>query len=793
MSVDEAKRKKPKAHPIKKIFTVLATSILSLVLILIITGTIVATALTVYIMNFMEADVDIDLYNLDMKSISFIYAYDKDGTPVEIGRISKDDYRIAVELEQIPEHVQNAFVYTEDERFFEHSGVDFRRVLAAVINELMPGGDDNRFGGSTITQQFIKNYTKDSETAISRKIREIFRATQLEQKYSKDEILKAYLNYIGMGGNVYGVQAAANRYFGKDISEVTIAEAASLAAIAKSTETLRPDLDQKHYDKNMIRQKVVLSLMLKNGAISLDEYNQAVNEEVIVLGINDDKRTEEPEEQPEDSEAEKTEDSDTEDEKPKKKVQSYFVDMVIEDVAADFMKLYGITKEEAMDKLRSGGYYIYATVDLEMQEEIENKFLNPKTFTSKELEDPPQASFISMDYKGNILAVVGGIGEKPSALCYNRATMSKRSPGSCIKPISTYGYGITNDLIHWSSVFIDEPIEIMDWSIGDTRKWPKNYSNVWTEQKFFTYEALQKSLNTVVAQLCQMETPQQVFNFTQSQMGIESLVLSRDVDGKIKSDVDLSPLSVGALTDGVTLKNLVTSYQAFGNAGMIYEPTSYTKVTDYNGKVILEHKYTARQAIDPESAYVMNKLMQTVVESGTGTAANLGNGKLIGKTGTSQDWTDLLFIGCTPNTVSGVWYGYDEQFKKDEDGSLLLDRNGKPIPYSAYQTYDSSSMIWRRIYGDIALREPISDFPPNSQVKELHFCKITGLIAGPRCPASDKPGYYKPSNIPETCTGIHDGSVAETIAPEVTLPPSETRPNENPAVSTTRPPAVIID
>lgn len=783
--------KKRKGHPIRKTFAVIGTTLLSLFLVAVIIATIVLTALTVYIMNFMSDDVTIDLYNLDMNSTTFLYAYDKEGNEVEINQIHKDDYRIIVGFDEIPQHVKDAFVYTEDERFYEHTGVDFKRTFAAVLNEvkklIFKKGDT--FGGSTITQQLIKNVTKDDDADASRKIREIFRAMRVEDEYSKDEILEAYLNYIGMGGNTYGVQAAANRYFGKDISEVSIAEAASLAAIAKSTEYYRPDVDMEHLQHNKERRITVLKLMLGNGAISQAEYDEAVAEELIVVGLNDNK-PEVPEENPD--EEDEASDENTEEAAPsKKKVQSYFVDMVIDDVAEDFMGMYNISKEEAITKLKNGGYKVYTTMDIDMQNTVEQKFLDPKTFSDKELMNPPEAAFICMDYNGNIKAVVGGIGEKPAPMCLNRATMSLRHPGSCIKPISTYGYGMSVDLFHWSSVFIDEPIEIMDWEKGETRKWPKNYSNVWTGQGYFTFQALQRSLNTIPAQLCQQETPQMVYDFMQNKMGIKTLVLSRDIgDGIIKSDVDLSPMTVGALTDGITLENLVSAYQPFGNAGLLYEPTSYTKVVDSNGRVIIEHKYLSKQALDPDSAYVMNKLLQTVIEgpNGTGRAAKLPTKQLIGKTGTSQEWTDLSFVGCTPNYVSGIWYGYDDPYTKDE--------NGKVIPNRANNKYYSSAQVWKNVFGNIAEKAPEAYFPENTNVKELNYCTLTGLIAGPSCPASADVGYYKPSNIPETCNGVHEapegGSTPPTtMAPAETPAPGETTPA--PAETTAPPPVIIED
>ncbi|MEG0615118.1 MAG: transglycosylase domain-containing protein [Oscillospiraceae bacterium] len=766
---------KKKTSPVKKTLKVIGTTILSLFLVVVITGSIVATALTVYVMKFMDDAPEIDLYNLEMRSSSFIYAYDKDGKEVEIKRLSQDENRIIVSLDQVPKMVQDAFVYTEDERFYDHNGVDFKRTFAAFANMILKFYD-SQFGGSTITQQLVKNVTGDNKSSIDRKIREIFTAMNLEKYYPKDDILEAYLNYIGFGGNTYGVQAASYKYYGKDVSQLTLAEAATLAAIPKDP-NITP---QSNPEKNKDRQEVVLSLMLKNGAISQQEFETAKNEKLNIL--------------PKGTTTITTSDGT----QTVSTTQSYFVDTVINEVAADLMKLNGYKDlDTARTELANGGYKIYTTVDLDMQGAVEQKFLDSKTFSAKVLPNPPQAAFICLDYNGNIKAVVGGIGVKPGPLCLNRATQSVRSPGSCIKPISTYGYGMSVDMFHWSTIFTDTPIEVKNYETGNMDKWPKNYSNTWSNANFFTFQALQRSLNTIPAQLCQQETPRAVFDFMSKNMGITTLVETSEVDGKVFSDVNLSPLTVGGLTEGIRLKELVSAYQAFGNLGKVYEPTSYTKVTDVDGKVVLEHKYEPVQALDEDSAYVMNKLMQTVIEgpNGTGVAARLKTTPLVGKTGTSQDWVDLSFVGCTPDYVSGVWYGYDEQNKKDP-------KTGKWVANEARNTYYSSAQVWKNIFGEIAENETGKKFPENPNVQERYFCTITGNLAGAACPRSATPGYYKPSNLPLVCNGDHSGTNgkiisggAKPVAPVTTptLPtPQTTNPTQTRPTVTTPPPVVTI-
>ncbi len=719
------KKKKRKVNPIKRTLAVIGTTILSLVLIVIITGSIIAAALTVYVLQFADADqIDISLSDLDLDYTTFIYAYDENDALVELASISRNADRIPVTIDKIPQHVQDAFVYTEDERFYEHAGVDWKRTFTAFLNEML-NFLGSRQGGSTITQQLVRNVTNDKEVEWDRKMREIFRAAQLEKYCTKTDILEAYLNYIGFGGSTAGIQAASLKYFGKDVSELSIAEGACLAGIPKNPEHYNPFAKGKIDEEtgefktglewNQERKETVLWLMYKNACISQREYEAALEEKIVFRDPNA-----------------KTDDGDN-------GVQDWFTDMVIADVIEDFTELYGIDKDEASDRLYNGGYEIYTTVDLEMQKTIEAKYRDYTTFSDTVLTDPPQSAFICMDYMGNIKAVAGAIGEKPGSDVWNNATMSVRSPGSCIKPITSYGYGMEYNYFTWSTVFTNKPLdnEIIDEETGLPRKWPYNYnSKSWDYGGYFTFQALQRSLNTIPAQLIEQETPQAVFEFLQNRFQITTLVAA---------DANIAPLSVGALTDGLTLKELVAAYQAFGNGGKYYKPTSYTQVVDSQGKVILQHRYTPIQSISTDSAYIMNKLMQQVIEgpNGTGRAARLVNTPLVGKTGTSQDWHDLSFVGCTPDYVSGVWYGYSIP---------------KQIPTG---TYYSSAQVWKNVFGDIAEKEEGKTFPENNEVQELYYCTLTGKLASARCPTGSV-GYYKKDFVPEICSGNHGEKKQET-------------------------------
>lgn len=738
------KKKKKKSNPVKKTFAVIGTTLLSLVLIVLITGSILAAAMTVYVVQFVQnTTIDIDLDSLDEQSSSFIYAYDENDALVQMKKLSRNVDRVPVSIDEIPQHVQNAFVYTEDARFFEHQGVDWKRTFGAFINEIVNIWG-TRQGGSTITQQLVKNVTGDSKARWDRKMREIIRASQIEQYCTKSDILEAYLNYIGFGGKTAGIEAASQKYFGKHVGELTIAEGACLAGIPKNPEVVNPWVDP---EACLERQKIVLSNMLEYGAISEHEYNAAVNEEIHFRSRND------------------VDNSYTANDNG---IQNWFVDMVIDDVINDFMDLYGIEYEEASDRLYNGGYKVYTTCDVEMQLEVEKKYQDYSTFSDTVLTNPPQSAFIAMDYNGNILAVVGAVGEKAGDNVLNYATMTWQQPGSCIKPITTYSYGIEHDIINYSSIFIDQPIEIEDENdYRATRQWPSNYTDIWSMENVFIYQALERSLNTVPAQLAELIGPNDLLSFVQNKYQISTLAVD---------DANLAPMAVGALTDGVYLRELVAAYQPFGNLGKYYTPTSYTRVEGPGGELVLDHAYTPIQSIGEDTAYIMNKMMQQVISgpNGTGTAAQLRNIPVAGKTGTTQNYADLLFVGCTPNYVSGIWYGYDNNESVEEG------------------TYYSAAQIWKNVFGDIAEKGDLTRFPECNEVEEYYFCAETGLISNGNCKQGGV-GYYKKSSLPETCTvckGSHSNTTrtdpeetSDTTSSEETTAadeePAETEPEED--------------
>lgn len=722
-------------RPIGGLLRMIGVAVLCVILIAVISVTIVGSALVVYVVNLMEGTAEVKLDNVSSSYTTYIYAKDGEDWIMYDLISSEGEKRIWADLEEIPQHVREAFICSEDPRFNSHDGVDFYGLFVAVKDTLM----GNTRGGSTITQQTVKNLTGDraddlNSEGIARKLREIYRAVQLEKDYSKDDILEAYLNLVPLNNNIYGVQAASNYYFNKDVSQLSLAEAVCIAAITKSPVANDP-ID--YPEKNRTRMEYILNEMLDNGAISTEEYNAALAQELVLIGSMIYTETEDGAVNSEKVSAYENFDY----------VSSYYVDAAIYQAVDIFMDYYGISWDEAYQKLKSGGYEVYTCADLDIQKQLEEKYLDYYTFSETGTTEIPQSAFICMDYNGRILGVVGGVGQKESPLGLNRATMAKRQPGSCIKPLASYALAVDRDLITWSSQFLDSPLLIEDQgSENGYLVWPRNYSTTgayttsWSRKYNFTYSALQRSLNTTAAQLVELLSPSECFEFLYYKLHLDSLTLYQNG----LTDIARSPMSVGALTNGVSLQEITTAYQIFGNGGKYYDSTYISRIIDNNGEVVYQHSFIGEQVIDESSAYVMNRMMETVVSGsrGTGRLARLDGCELIAKTGTTQDWADLWFVGCTPEYVTGLWIGHD-------------------IPQEMEtSTFYGSSQMWKNIFGDIAENEDLKEFEATSSVVQREYCEFTGLIAGSNC-TDTLTGYYKRTNIPATCSGEH--LVDETI------------------------------
>lgn len=723
--------------------TIVGTTFSAMLLILVIMVCIVATVLAVYVLDFADNSYDANLRNIEMKYTSFVYGYDEDDQLVEIKRLAADENRVWVDYEDISQNMLDAVVAAEDKRFYTHKGVDWYRTAGAFFSN----GDGG--GGSTITQQLIKNLTGDDEVSWERKLREIFRALSLEEKYTKIDILESYLNNIWFGGMVYGVGAASQYYFGKDASELNIGEAAVLAGMIRNPSKMSP-----YYDlaRSKQQQNYALRCMYEQGMISTQDYEAFRENKIQVrfakpvygddygyidertLAEDDDDSDLVPEVQDKPYEAYKWNGD-------YKVSQDWYVDAAIDQVINDYADLKGITYTSAKNELYNGGYKIYINENMKLQKILEEKYLDPYTVLSyydaaAPEKDLIQSAFIIMDYSGTVQAVVGGLGEKPGDGAFNRATQATRSPGSTMKPISTYSLAVQKNLITYSTFIPDAQINIG--TEDEPRMWPENYGGVVGDGTLRpAWYGVQHSLNTLAVRIGRMNTTKAMYNQLTQMLGFTTLV---------EQDMALSPLSLGALTNGAKLVEVAAAYQIFGNGGIYYRPMFYSKVEDSKGNVILEQDFYGTQAVDSDTAWVTNRMIYKVVngDSGTGRLAKLDNVEVIGKTGTSNAGTDLLFMGLTPDYIGGLWVGYD-------DSREIGGGDG----------WRAVASIWKNVMQDIQDTSQILKFTPESSVVEKQYCMMTGLLATNKCNTTDI-GYYRQSNLPAYCNGDH-GAIRDEI------------------------------
>ena len=518
---------------------------------------------------------------------------------------------IYVPLGEIPDDLINAFIAIEDKRFYNHFGVDVIRTAKAVMNYV---AGKKRFGGSTITQQLVKNLTGRDEATIKRKVDEALAAIRLEKNYDKSEILEQYLNVINLSGGCVGVGAAAEYYYSKTPSDLTLAECATIAAITNNPSRYDPI---KHPENNKERRDTILLCMYEQNYISRDQYVEACNSPIKL------------------NKSSKTSGG----------INSWYTDMVTEDVVADLCKKYNISRSAASLMLYRGGYKIYTAMDKAVQGIVEKYYSNEYNFPMDEKGNMAQSAIVIINpYNGDILGVAGAVGQKAGNRIQNYATDVKRPPGSTIKPLSVYAPAIDHGLIEWSSVFEDSPIDA-------ERRWPQNVDRIYRGLVDVKY-AVEHSLNTVPVKILEMLGTDESMDFLKNKLFISSLDES--------ADSGYASLALGQPTRGVTLRELTAAYSIFSDGNMS-RPRSYYKVTDSQGKIILESHSQISPVISRESAAIMTRLLETVVDSGTA-AGKIKLDDLVavaGKSGTSGGCCDRYFIGYTPEILAGVWFGYD--------------------------------------------------------------------------------------------------------------------------------------
>ena len=609
-------------------FALISTIIISVL------SSFVVIAGAVYLRRYKNSRVDPSLIEIAHRSEKTkFYCYDfsdrngrvGEAVLVESAELNGEVKYKYVPYNEIPDDLINAFIAIEDKRFYKHEGIDFVRTAKAAFNYVFGSGN---FGGSTITQQLVKNLTGNDDFSVSRKLSEAFSAIELEKEYDKTEILEMYLNIINLSEGCHGVGAASEYFYSKKPSELTLSECATIAAITNNPSKYNP---KKHPEKNVQRRNLILKCMLEGELITDDEYNRAVAEPISLnLSQNGSEGN----------------------------INSWYVDMVIEDVLRDLCAKYNISRSSASLMLYRGGLKIYTAMDVEIQETLDEYYSNIYNFPIDSKGNLAQSAMVVIDpYTGDILGVAGAIGEKQGNRVQNYATDTKRPPGSAIKPLSVYSIALERGLIEWSSIFEDSPVKEGSDTIPP---WPFNANKTYVGEVDVQY-AVQNSLNTVAVKILDRIGNEESLSFLKNKLLISSLDDSADIGS--------ASLALGQSSRGISLRELTSAYSIF-QEGVMSKPRSYFKVTDENGQIILDNPSSQDTVLSRETAAIMTKLLETVVDSGTaqGIISLDKITAVAGKTGTTQNNCDRYFVGYTPELLAGVWFGYEYPKPLDDFG-----------------------------------------------------------------------------------------------------------------------------
>lgn len=720
-----AKSKAPASLPLR--------ILLGFVLVIAVVCVVCFSVIAIYGYSYVHGD---PVFNLteekySQNQTSFIYGYDSSGKEVELTRLHGEENRIWVDLENMSPYLKDAFIATEDQRFEKHHGVDWIRTIGVIV---VP--DNYGQGGSTITQQLIKNLTDEKDVTIVRKFNEILSALNLERNYNKDEIIEAYMNTIYLSEGCYGVKTAAETYFGKDVADLNIAECASLAAITQFPSRYDP---LRHPDKNRTRQEWILKAMLEQGFISQEEYDEAVAYEMVFTNSENYKGSQV---------------SDSESGSNENKIDSYYVDYVIKTVIEDLQKM-GYTERKARSLLYGGGLKIYTAVDFEVQEAMEDVYENYRRMP----DETVQGAMVVMNYEGRVLGLVGGTGEYSGTLSLNRAFQSRRQPGSASKPLSIYAPAFEKSLnddsvdIYWSTLIEDRPFTEID-----GRPWPTNEGGGYSGRRVTLQYGIANSLNTVAVRTLDMIGVDYAYDFLQNRFHISTLS---------PADCDLAPLGTGSYTDGITVLDMTAAYATFGNGGVYYQPYCYYKIEDSQGNVLIETdaNKSKEQALSESTGWLMNKILQTVMTSGTGRYYKISGVECFGKTGTTTDSKDRWFAGGTPEYVAAVWYGYDMP---------------KEIVYRL--SYNPAGTIWETVMNNIykAKGKNTTEFPEYDGIVNRSYDSSNGLLSSY---SSGTSGWYDENNLPSYSSRTYRSSSDDSDSSESDETTSAPSSQENTAES----------
>ncbi len=690
-------RKKPHSFFLGVVFTSLKMTVLAFIVVCFIGMGLLLGVVKAYV----ETTPTLDVAQLTISDYTS-YLYDMNGNL--ISSIADVEYRDWVDIENIPDMLKNAFISVEDVRFYKHSGVDFKRLFSAALEIL---GNSNSSGGSTITQQLIKNKVLGAQRNYKRKIQEAYLALELETMVDKDTILEAYLNDVDLGESNYGVKSGAKDYFGKELSELTVRECAMLAGLTQAPYRYDPRRNMYQRDKMEVtdeRTNQVLSRMYQAGFITKDQYNTALTEQVQIIEVSQQKQMYD---------------------------MAYFVEYAISDVVTHLLEKRGLSNTSANrsaveNELRTSGYQIYTTVDPTIQKTVQDTLSGWENYptladTSKSLmvetkEDgtvietvEPQAAAVIMDYHtGELRAIIGGRNEPTVRKGLNRASQSYTEVGSSIKPLAVYGPALDLGYSPGSITYnMDGPIPGWNTEKGypsgglDSRYGPVTFRR-----------AIVSSLNVPAAHILMDDVTPAIAAQYLYQLGA--------TENKI--NVDGAGLALG--TSGLTPIQMAAAYSTIANEGVYQEPLSFTKVLDAQGNVVLDADEVrdTHRVFQQSTAWMLVDMMTDAVKTGTGTKAKINDMTVAGKTGTNSDYASVYFAGMTPYYVSTLWVGHDYPVNKLKKGS-----SGGNEAAPLWQAYMS------RIHEGLA-DKPIIDADPTSLgLVKRTICPVSGLLATDAC------------------------------------------------------------
>lgn len=656
---------------------------------------IAGISLSIYIFTLASEPTGIDLKAKSLNQTSFIYIKDdKTGEFKEYQTLYSTENRIWVDNQDIPKAMKDAVVAIEDKRFYEHNGVDWARTLSAVVN--LATGEDT-YGGSTITQQLIKNITDDNEVSINRKLREICKALKLEDEYTKDQILEAYLNVVNFGNNCQGVESAAQLYFDKSIKDCSIAECAAIAGITQNPSLWNPLI---YPDNNKQRREIVINEMYDQGKITKSEYDNAMKESanMTFVGFKNTK-----------------EDDDDND-----YVQNWYIDQVFYDLREDLALYYNISEEAASEKLYTEGLKIYCAMDEKMQSYMEEAAQSiDKTYDSE-----LQIGSVLMGFDGRVIATVGSSKKKTQALEWDRATHSKLQPGSSIKPVIVYPYAIDNKMLYYSSVVKDEPINNWKDQNGQLVSGPNNAYYGYKGDMLLP-DAIEWSSNATAVQTMNLiGGPSVAYEQAVTKMGFKSL--------SEQDTQNTGALSMGGMNGGVSVREMAAAYNYLGNGGLYYEPYTYYYVTDSEDNIIIDNREAIpKQAYSAETASIMNRLLSYNVTNSAHTNAQysrISGWDIIGKTGTTDEDKDSWFCGLSPYATMATWCGFDQ-------------------PASISNT-STSARFFSNVMGKYLEGKEQKEYNLSPNLVEAQYNPYNGLIVTTDSPMGKYIGYYTEDNMP---------------------------------------------